>query len=254
MGSHTWVASGRTTPVYPGGTVVSTVTTVPSASPVGLGKALLRLTAGLVLLAVLAWPVRTGLHHAIAGTVANSPLSGLAGFIAEDGMYVILAVAALTAVWAFLRDRAALLRLVCGGVGVVLAYLASELVKVIVREGRPCAAGDMDTVLTCPTGGDWSWPSNHSVIAAAIATACILALPRARRLVGLVGVLAAVEAFSRVAAGVHYAHDVLSGLALGLVVTTATVLALVPRLTPVVARRMPGWGVKASGVPINRTH
>ncbi|HJG46710.1 hypothetical protein [Corynebacterium variabile] len=38
----------------------------------------------------------------------------------------------------------------------------------------------------------------------------------------------------------HYFHDTLSGLALGLVVTTATVLALVPRLTPVVARRMPG--------------
>lgn len=53
--------------------------------------------------------------------------------------------------------------------------------------------------------------------------------------------LAAVEAFSRVASGVHYFHDALSGLALGLlVVTTATVLALVPRLTPVVARRMPG--------------
>lgn len=52
--------------------------------------------------------------------------------------------------------------------------------------------------------------------------------------------LAAVEAFSRVASGVHYFHDTLSGLALGLVVTTATVLALVPRLTPVVARRMPG--------------
>jgi membrane-associated phospholipid phosphatase len=53
-------------------------------------------------------------------------------------------------------------------------------------------------------------------------------------------VLAAVEAFSRGASGVHYVHDALSGLALGLVVTTATVLALVPRLTPVVARRMPG--------------
>ncbi|MDN6659574.1 hypothetical protein ACTXK0_03070 [Corynebacterium variabile] len=38
----------------------------------------------------------------------------------------------------------------------------------------------------------------------------------------------------------HYVHDALSGLALGLVVTTATVLVLVPRLTPVVARRMPG--------------
>lgn len=240
MGSHTRVGSGRTTPVHPGGTVVSTVTTVPSASPVGLGKTLLRLTVVLVLLAALAWPVRTGLHSAIAGTVANSPLSGLVGFIAEDGMYVILAVAALTAVWAFLRDRAALLRLICGGVGVVLAYLTSELVKVIVREGRPCAAGDVDTVLTCPTGGDWSWPSNHSVIAAGIATACVLALPRARRLAGLVGVLAAVEAFSRVAGGVHYVHDVLSGLALGLVVTTATVLVLVPRLTPVVARRVPG--------------
>lgn len=220
----------------------------PSAGPVGPAgrgdraglatseRLLFPVTVVLIVLAALAWLVRTGLHRAVAETFADSPLSGVAEFVAEDGLYVVVAVAALTGVWTLLRDRPAFLRLVCGGVGVVLAYLCSELVKAVVREGRPCAAGDVATVLTCPTGGDWSWPSNHSVIAAAFATACILALPRARGLVALVSVLAALEAFSRVAAGVHYPHDVLSGLALGIAVVTVVAGVLTPVVRSLVDR------------------
>lgn len=218
------------------GDTVSTVTRVPSAAPRMLGRSLLRVTGILVILAAVTWPVRTGLHRTIAGAFAGSPLDGLAGFVADKGLLVIVAVAAAAAVWTFLRDRDALLRLVCGGGGVIVAYLCSELVKLVIREDRPCAGGDVATVLACPGTGDWSWPSNHSVIAAGIATACILALPWERWFVAVVGLLAAVEAFSRVAAGVHYVHDVLSGLALGLVVTTVTVLLLAPRLTVAVDR------------------
>jgi undecaprenyl-diphosphatase len=208
----------------------------PVLPPAALGRRLLRTAVILVILAVLAWPVRTVVHRVIAEGFADSPLAGPAGFIADKGLLVIVAVAAVTAVWTFRRDRAALLRLLCGGVGVVLAYLTSELVKMVVTENRPCAGGDVTTVLACPTGGDWSWPSNHSVIAAAIATVCILALPWQRWFVATVCTLAGVEAFSRVAAGVHYAHDALSGLALGLVVVTLTVIVLVPRVAPVVDR------------------
>lgn len=233
MGNHTRTAAPTVRPSAP---ALPTTPVTPVLPPAALGRRLLRTAVILVILAVLAWPVRTVVHRVIAEGFADSPLAGPAGFIADKGLLVIVAVAAVTAVWTFRRVRAALLRLLCGGVGVVLAYLTSELVKMVVTENRPCAGGDVTTVLACPTGGDWSWPSNHSVIAAAIATACILALPWQRWFVATVCTLAGVEAFSRVAAGVHYAHDALSGLALGLVVVTLTVIVLVPRVAPVVDR------------------
>jgi membrane-associated phospholipid phosphatase len=235
MGNHTRTAAPTARPSAPA--PVEPLTSVtPLAPPAALGRRLLRTAVVLVILAALAWPVRTVLHRVIAEGFAESPLAGPAGFIADKGLLVIVAVAAVTAVWTFRRDRPALLRLFCGGVGVVLAYLTSELVKMVVTENRPCAGGDVTTVLACPTGGDWSWPSNHSVIAAAIATACVLALPWQRWFVATVCTLAGVEAFSRVAAGVHYAHDALSGLALGLVVVTLTVIVLVPPAARVVDR------------------
>lgn len=255
MGAHTLKTTGPSTGRFPRQS--QRPSAQPSAEPVGRGDRvgpatseflLFPVTVALIVLAALAWLVRTDLHRMIAETVADSPLAGAAEFVAEDGLYVVVAVTALTALWTLLRDRPAFLRLVCGGVGVVLAYLCSELVKVVVQEGRPCAAGDVTTVLTCPTGGDWSWPSNHSVIAAAFATACILALPRARGLVVLVGALAALEAFSRVAAGVHYAHDVLSGLALGIAVVTVVVGVLAPRVRALLDRTPAGRRFTGDGV------
>src|SRR5699024_1773760 len=85
---------------------------------------------------------------------------------------------------------------------------------------------DTATVLSCPGSGDWSWPSNHAVLAAAFATACILVVPR---LAWFALPLALAIAASRVAAGVHYVHDVLSGLALGALVVAAVVAAHPPR-------------------------
>jgi undecaprenyl-diphosphatase len=116
------------------------------------------------------------------------------------------------AVWSWLRDREAFWRFVCAGLGVVGAYLTSEVIKLLVSQPRPCRVLDVTTVLGCPEVGDWSWPSNHSVIAAAFATACVIAAPR---LMWFVAPMAGLIAFSRVAAGVHHLHDVISGLALG---------------------------------------
>src|SRR5699024_10637512 len=87
--------------------------------------------------------------------------------------------------------------------------------------------------LSCPGGGDWSWPSSHAALAAAFAAACILVVPR---LAWFALPLALAIAASRVAAGVHYVHDVLSGLALGALVVAAVVAAA----SPVLDRRLTG--------------
>lgn len=184
--------------------------------------AALATAVALAVLALVAIPVRDSLYLAFARTTEASPLAPLAAFVAEKGPLVLVATFGVLAVRTWQRDRGAFRMLVAGGAGAVVAYLTSEAVKLVITEPRPCRALQVTTVLECPAIGDWSWPSNHSVIAASLATACILAVPRVLWFAAPVAVLLG---FSRVMVGVHYVHDVLSGFALGvLVVTTAAVV------------------------------
>ncbi|MGC5660788.1 phosphatase PAP2 family protein [Micromonospora sp. WMMD723] len=99
---------------------------------------------------------------------------------------------------------------------VVLAYGCSELLKSLIDEERPCRGAVTILAAPCPPTGDWSFPSNHATIAGALATAVLLLSPRWGLLAAPLALLAA---FSRVFVGVHYPHDVLAGLLLGLAVT-----------------------------------
>ncbi|RSN14250.1 phosphatase PAP2 family protein [Nonomuraea sp. WAC 01424] len=119
---------------------------------------------------------------------------------------------------------------IAGLVGVVGAYVVSEGVKVLVREDRPCRGG-IATIAACPPSTDWSFPSNHTVIAAGAAGTLILAW---RALAWVVLPLAAVMGFSRVFVGVHYPHDVAGGFLLGLVLAPLFALLLVGAVTPAV--------------------
>ena len=179
----------------------------------------------LALLALAALPVRETLYLTVVRAGGSSFLAPLVGLMADKGLLLLVATTAGVTVLTWVRDRAAFWTLVVAGVGTVAAYLVSEGIKLVVSEQRPCRVLEIDTVLACPPPGDWSWPSNHSVLAAAFATACVVALPRIR---ALVLPLAMVIAGSRVAAGVHYVHDVLSGLALGVLIVVLTVAVLRP--------------------------
>ncbi|MEV6700544.1 phosphatase PAP2 family protein [Streptomyces sp. NPDC051453] len=111
---------------------------------------------------------------------------------------------------------------------VVIAYAANSVLKSVVDEQRPCRTLHTVTVEACPAPGDWSFPSNHAVIAAAAAVTLLLA----DRRIGLIAVPAAVlMGASRVWIGVHYPHDVAVGLTVG------ATLALL--LTPLAARAAP---------------
>jgi undecaprenyl-diphosphatase len=174
-------------------------------------------------LALLTWPAREALFENVAGGAAASSLAGFAGLVADKGLLVLLAVTAGLALVTWLRDRPGFGLLAAAGVGTVAAYATSEIVKLLVTEERPCRVVDVATVLACPAPGDWSWPSNHATIAGALAVACLLVVPR---LWPVIVPVALAVAGARVAAGVHYVHDVVSGLALGVVVTCLVALAV----------------------------
>ncbi|WP_219471476.1 phosphatase PAP2 family protein [Nonomuraea rhizosphaerae] len=119
---------------------------------------------------------------------------------------------------------------IAGPAGVVCAYVLSEIVKTFVREGRPCRDG-IATIAACPPPDDWSFPSNHSVIAAGAAGTLVLAW---RALAWAVLPLAVLMAFSRVFVGVHYPHDVAAGFLIGLALAPLFALLLVGAVTPMV--------------------
>lgn len=198
---------------------------VPVRSPVPRAALPLALSAflGLSVLALLTWPARENLFEGIAGASARSPLSHLAGLVADKGVLALVAITACLVLFTWLRDRSRFWLLASAGVGTVAAYAASEVLKLAVTEERPCRVIDVATVLVCPAPGDWSWPSNHSTIAGALAVSCLLAAPR---LWPMVVPLALAIVGARVAAGVHYVHDVASGLALGVLATCLVGLAV----------------------------
>jgi undecaprenyl-diphosphatase len=145
--------------------------------------------------------------------------------LVSDGGLVLLAMTVLVvARQARRRGARAFATVVSGSLGTVAALAGSELLKAVHAQQRPCQAMPaVEPLVACPPPGDWSLPSNHAVLAAAAATVIVLTAPGLWR---LVVPLAVAVAASRVAAGVHYPHDVMDGLLLGAVIVLIAVLAI----------------------------
>ncbi|MDH6680977.1 membrane-associated phospholipid phosphatase [Rhodococcus sp. LBL1] len=193
--------------------------------------------------------VSAAIYRAIVPHTADLPGVGL---IADVGLLVLVALFAVLAVQMWRTRSPYLGDLLMGGFGVVVAYALSEIVKSLVAEDRPCRA--QVALPDCPAVGDWSFPSNHTVIAIGLATAIVLAseqmLSSLQR--GLVIALGVLIGLARVLQGVHYPHDVLAGAILGSSVTIAVVVMLVPWArgkARALGRRMPAAASTAPDGP-----
>ncbi|MBM7519386.1 phosphatase PAP2 family protein [Nocardioides nitrophenolicus] len=96
--------------------------------------------------------------------------------------------------------------------GAFLAHGGAVVIKRVVRRRRPF---DPRVEVRVPTPSDLSFPSAHtsSTTAAAVALAPMIGAPAATG-------LAATMALGRVALGVHYPSDVLTGVAVGVAAGT----------------------------------
>lgn len=153
----------------------------------------------------------------------------MAGGLAIPGIPVVSEVAlvalALTTMAAvaiaWSREPTRRTALIGAVLGVAVAYALSEPTKLLVGQARPCtrwpAADD------CPTAGEWSFPSNHAVLAGGALIVIAIAAGRAW-LVWAAAITTLAVAAGRVAQGVHYVHDVAAGLLLGFGVTIALAL------------------------------
>ncbi|MER6261255.1 phosphatase PAP2 family protein [Streptomyces sp900105245] len=106
---------------------------------------------------------------------------------------------------------------------VAVAFGVDAVLKLLMREDRPCQSLRAATLEACPAPGDWSFPSNHAAIAAAAAVALLFV---SRRLGALAVVAACAMAVSRVWVGAHYPHDVLAGVVVGAVAALLAMSAL----------------------------
>lgn len=173
------------------------------------------------------------IHTISASTAADSArvleLSDLTSQLSIIALVVLCGVLVILAV--VRRRPGALAALAAAGAGSVLSYLLSEFLKILVRQPRPCHL-DMPSP-ECPPLDDWSFPSNHAVIAFGLALAVIVG---SRRLWVVAVPLALITATGRVLSHEHFVHDVVVGGLIGIIVVALTVLLLQRALIPLADR------------------
>lgn len=147
---------------------------------------------------------------------------------------VVLFAALLVTGWWLARGRGArtMAAALWAGVGTLLAVALNQPLVNGFQEARPYT--DHRHILVLATrSSDYSFPSDHAVMAGAVAAGLWLV---DRRLGAIATALALVMAFARVYIAAHYPHDVLVGLAFGAAVTLAGWWLLARPLTWLVDR------------------
>ncbi|PPK63202.1 phosphatase PAP2 family protein [Actinokineospora auranticolor] len=171
--------------------------------------------------ALLGFAERTPWLHTIVSAYTN-------------GALFLLAIVMVVAWWrARRRSPVVAATALWAPVAVLLAYGVSNLVKVLVREPRPCQVLHVVTVAPCDYVTDYALPSNHATVAAAAAVG-ILLTDRAQGLTATA--LTLLVGVSRVYLGAHYPHDVLIGFLVGAAIGATGLWAhrlLVDRVPPV---------------------
>lgn len=119
--------------------------------------------------------------------------------------------------------------------GALVAIGLNQPLGKLVAEPRPFTAFPHALVLVSRST-DYSFPSDHAVMAGAVFAGVLLAHGGRHRLTIWTGVAAVAMAFTRVYVGAHFPRDVIAGLVLGAAVSGLGYLVVRPAL-----RRITAW-------------
>ena len=132
--------------------------------------------------------------------------------ITQFGVPLIVALVVLQ--WWSGPDRALVRHTaVSAGLAVLLGLAVNQVILLFVHRPRPYDMGV--TQLLIARSADWSFPSDHATVVAAIVAA--FGIQRFHHRASALGVLALLVCLSRVYVGTHYVTDVLGGAAVGIV-------------------------------------
>ena len=131
-------------------------------------------------------------------------------FIYKALPLLMLAAYPLLLIYAFFFLRSELFRLILVPLGV---YVAVAVLRIVINEKRPYEKYGKPSVFQKDTNGK-SFPSRHTASAFIISFAFLYVnMP-----IGIAfTVISALIAVSRILAGAHYVHDVIAGMAIGIV-------------------------------------
>jgi undecaprenyl-diphosphatase len=160
----------------------------------------------------------------------------------EYAQYGVMLFAALL-LWAWWaargRDTSNVAAALWAPAGMLLALGLNQPLVSWSREARPYTTMS-HVLLLVGRSGDYSFPSDHAVMAGAVAAGILLV----NRRLGIAACLAALlMAFARVYVGAHYPADVVAGLVFGSAVTVVAYVVVRPVLVRAVAAigRTPAW-------------
>ena len=153
--------------------------------------------------------------HGISSPLMDSVMQATA-YVTEHGAIWILLSCILVCTKRYRHAGVAML--VCM---LVASILCDEVLKPLICRERPVDLCDFDLIIDPPTS--YSFPSGHSTVAFATATALFL---HHRREGCILYVCASFVAFSRLYLFVHWPTDVIAGALLGITVSIAVVWLL----------------------------
>ncbi|MEM0201490.1 MAG: phosphatase PAP2 family protein [Candidatus Micrarchaeaceae archaeon] len=143
-------------------------------------------------------------------SIASPGLNSVMSFLGNDIVVVIILL--IIALYLFYKKDKNVFAFLFAA---VLIYVLTDIIKLIIREPRPCTVSDLSWINTVGCDSStFSFPSNHSTILTGLSV--FVGSYKYLRIIYIVWLILIL--FGRVYLGAHYFTDVIAGFIIGLLI------------------------------------
>lgn len=152
-------------------------------------------------------PINLWAFHAVQA-IASPALTAVMALLSKSFL-VVLPVLVL---YLYLRKNNNVYSFVIAG---LLLFIVSDLIKIIIKEPRPCNIAELSWINHIACENTFSFPSNH----ASVLTGLVLFLGKHKYVRALYIAWLALILFGRIYLGLHYFTDVIAGMAISIAIS-----------------------------------